>query len=111
MLLNALPTTRAHWRLRVEQLLEATPTPDAPKVCNELYAFLEHTLDMGRSAVDNDYQARMEDSAQVQQVVHDLCVRVEYQAILQERTENHRDTTSDNNRVEAIQEAFGSLVL
>ena len=41
-----IPTTRAQWRLRVEQLLETTPTPDAPKVCNELYDFLEHTLDM-----------------------------------------------------------------
>ena len=106
-----IPTTRAQWRLRVEQLLETTPTPDAPKVCNELYDFLEHTLDMGRSAVDIDYQARMEDSAQVQQVVHELCARVEHQAILQERTENHRDNTSGHNRVKAIREALGAIVL
>lgn len=112
-----IPTTRAQWRLRVEQLLETKPTPDAPKVCNELYDFLEHTLDMGRSAVDNDCLARLEDyvrtedDAQVQQVVHELCVRVEYQAIPPERTENHRDNTSGHNRVETIREALGAIVL
>ena len=53
----------------------------------------------------------MEDSAQVQQVVHDLCVRVEHQSILQERTENRRDTTSGHNHIKTIREALGAIVL
>lgn len=104
-----IDTTRSQWRLRVVQLLEATPTPDAPTVCNLLYNFLEETLDMGRSAVDIDYQALMKDYEQVKQVVNDLCVRVEHHATAESQTDTA--ASGDNHNAEAIREELAALVL
>ena len=107
-----IPNTREQWRDNVTQLFNETPHPDVPTVCERLYDFIDHTLDMGRSRVAVDHQLLMEQYAQVRMVVKELCDQIERNVTAQEEVPTTvADDTQDDALVVTVQSGFASLVL
>ena len=99
-----MPATRKQWRDNVTQLFKETPHPDVPTVCERLYDFIDHTLDMGRSCLAADHQQH----AQVRTVVNELCDQVEQEATAQDVSTTAADDTQEDPLV-TVQSSFASL--